>query len=634
MTRLFLDVATESALLDEVTQRRQRLSAQRRAVLPQTALLAASYADAYPWMDASAIQSLVQAGVPADQPEAQFAGSLAARQAAEDGSLDPQAEDVPDGWLGTLTDIVLGPTKRYVRAGFLILATPLQEVQALLSSAGVAVFDETDPAGPEQIFKGAPVLGEIEFILRNLGTLVSDVADVGQLVSDFWTNYTEKAARSGGLLALGDLLAGKRVDIGEGFLPAGAIFEERERAKQRLRIDDQFATPGRLIARQMTEPGTMAWQMVSGGYDFVLNVADPVNIGLFKLSKAAKAANTFRATGVVAGLRKTVAPERAVEHYLTSPLGQKLVRVMTENTQFETAWRFFPDRETALNLSRTTDEAHTFKVLSDVLGTVIREKPTAGFVSRQIGGLGGNEYGALFGGGARVRRAIDNSTMGRLGRLGRLGDDMPQRSININDGNDAMRQLDLWMRNANTPTAFRRRRMAELALVKEGDEVGMLKTVTTIMDDTEGMLINEWGVSPERAKRVTSIFENLSDDLRTYDLDALGRNVDVLAPLRLQVEGAVVDVRPMPGMVSELLHEIIPLPDARTIRRLTPTMRKSQKWFDSGLWTSTIDVLDTSMSIVWKPMQLLRLAYPTRVIGEEQLRMGASGYDSPITLVG
>ncbi len=142
MTRPFLNPATEEALLDEVTQRRQRLSAQRRTVLPQAALLAESYADAYPWMDASAINSFVQAGIPADNPEVQFAGSLAARQAAEDGSLDPQAEDVPDGWLGTLADVVLGPTKRYVRAGFLILATPLQEVQAFLWSAGDAVFGE------------------------------------------------------------------------------------------------------------------------------------------------------------------------------------------------------------------------------------------------------------------------------------------------------------------------------------------------------------------------------------------------------------------------------------------------------------------------------------------------------------
>ncbi len=73
MPRPFLNPDIESALLDEVTQRRQRLSAQRRAVLPQAALLAESYADAYPWMDASAINSFVQAGVPADQPAVQFA---------------------------------------------------------------------------------------------------------------------------------------------------------------------------------------------------------------------------------------------------------------------------------------------------------------------------------------------------------------------------------------------------------------------------------------------------------------------------------------------------------------------------------------------------------------------------------
>ena len=210
-------------------------------------------------------------------PAGGLAGRLAVLEAVDEESVGRQAEGVPAGGVGKLALGVLGQTNEIGRVGCLMLAWPLQEVQALLSSAGVAVFDETDPA------EGEPGFGEFEFILRNLGAIISDVSDVPQLVSDFWTNYTEKAARSGGLLALSDLLDGRCVDIGSGFLPAGAIFEEREKAKHRLQIDGHFATPGRLIARTMVEPGTQAWQLQSGAWDFLLNVADPVNIGLLKL---------------------------------------------------------------------------------------------------------------------------------------------------------------------------------------------------------------------------------------------------------------------------------------------------------------------------------------------------------------
>ncbi|KKL59423.1 hypothetical protein LCGC14_2215500, partial [marine sediment metagenome] len=611
MPRPFLDVATESALLDEVTQRRRRLSAQRRAVLPQTALLAESYADAYPWMDASAIQSLVQAGVAPDEPQVQQVATLAAQQAAADGDFDVAADDVPDSWLESLGDAVKSFVAPVTRTGFTILMSPIEEVQALLSSAGTALFDETE----------AGQIGLLSDPFGNLASILGDVVDVPNLISDFWSNYTEKAARSHGLIALSNLIEGKGTGLGEGFLPGGAVFEEREAAKHRLQIDGQFVTHGRLIARQFTEPGTFQWQMLSGINDFAQNlVLDPVILPLAKLSKAQKATKAFQTTGVVDGLRKTVAPERAVNHYLTSDLGRKTVRWFTQNTDVEAAWRATGkvDGTVARRLAATTNDTETFGVLTDVLGTVVREKPTAGFVSRKIGGVGGNDFGRLFGGGARVKRSIDNSQIARLGRLGRLGDDMPQRIVSIHDPNDALRQLDLWMRNAALPRDVRAAHIAELAALEASDPVGWMSGVTRIMDDTNGFLQKTWGLSETRAKKMTSLWVNMSDDLRAFDFDDLGRHVDVVAPLRVVAGGTTVHVRPMPGMISELIDDIIPLPDARAIRRATPLAEKYGKFHDWGLWKGSIDGLDTLMSNVWKPFQLLRLAYPVRVIGEDQ----------------
>src|SRR5690606_3089786 len=62
--------------------------------------------------------------------------------------------------------------------------------------------------------------------------------------------------------------------------------------------------------------------------------------------------------------------------------------------------------------------------------------------------------------------------------------------------------------------------------------------------------------------------------------------------------------------------------------RLTPTVKRMRKLYDSELGKAPIDVLDFAMSSIWKPLQLARVAYTFRGIGEAQIRMGAAGLDS------
>ena len=736
MPRLFLDVPTESALLDEVTQRRQRLSAQRRTVLPQTALLAESYADAYPWMDASAIQSLVQAGVAPDEPQVQQVATLAAQQAAADGDFDVQADDVPDSWLESLGNAVKSFVAPVTRTGFTILMSPFEEVQALLSSAGTAIFDETE----------AGQVGLLSDPLGNLAKIVGDVVDVPNLISDFWSNYTEKAARSHGLIALSNIIDGTGSGLGEGFLPGGAVFEEREAAKHRLQLDGQFVTPGRLIARQFTEPGTFQWQMLSGLNDFAQNlVLDPVIIPLVKLSKAQKATKAFQTTGVISGLRKTVGREEAVNYFLTHKKGQAVVRALTENTDAYTAWKAIGKPSTggtdvAKRLAATRSETGTFDVLSRVLGLTVRERPNPRFVNRVTSK---SNYGSRFGGGARVATAdnsrltvmgrmarsgddvdtvlipskvgnssfshkirfeldgrkftideyanrgtrtadntgdvvltdgtvlkgtrgevntigreidetiealgdagltinewrelavsgtrsatADNSRLGVLGRMGRLGEDVPKSMIDPDNIDDAALQLDRWMINAQIPESTRAARFAEMAAMSPGDEVEMFSIIGKAAKDSEGVMVKQFGVKPDRARKVTAMYENLSDDLRAFDLDDMGNHVDVLAPLRVNVGDQILDLRPMPGMVSELVNKI-PLPgDFREIRRLTPVIKQLGWLYDNGVWRGGLDMLTAAMIEVWVPAQLLRGAVLTRIGGEEQLRMAGVGLDS------
>lgn len=626
--RNWLDPQTETSLLDEVAQRRQRLSAQRRSVTPQQGQLAEQYADAYPWMNPSVVGSMTQSGVPADSPNAQSVADLAAQQAAEDGEFDNPADDVPGPWYETLLEAATGWAKPVVRRGFTVLATPMEELQALLSSAGAALFDETE----------AGELGLLSNLGENIGAVVGELARPDELVSDFWTNYTQKAARSSGLLAIGDLLKGETPQLGEGYLPGPrfdpetgeelpSIFREREEAKWRLTLDGHFVTPGRLISRQLLEPGSGAWNFHSGLTDAAQQiVADPIAVATGGLSKAAQANRAFQTVGAIWGTRKTVDPARAVNHYLTSKTGQRLVDWLTKNDDVDSVWQAIgrTDLDTAGRLARSTSHRETFDVLSDTLGTVIREKPTAGFAGRAIGGIGGNEYGRLFGGGARARRSLANV---------RMGLDMPRSLINPHDMNDAAIQLDRWMKNARLGDDVRRKHIDQMSRLIDGDSIGLFNVAKSVMDDTAGVLVKEAGIEVSRAQRLTRMYSDLADELRAFGFDALGRHEDVLGPFRINVDGsAQVLPKATPLLASEMIDDIIPLPpNVRDIRRLRPTIDSLQRVYDSGLWKGTVDGLDAAMSSIWKPAQLLRGAYTVRVIGEEQVRMAGAGFDSMIS---
>src|SRR5690606_11335130 len=189
---------------------------------------------------------------------------------------DTPGEDLADPWYESLWNTITGWAKPVVRTGFTILSAPWEELQALAAAAGGAVWGDQAEDGPDE-------MGFLEGMLpwnqvrRNVEMFRGEREPGGfDRLGEFWTNYTQKAARSGGLLALGDLLSGKHVDLGQGFLPGGQIYEERERAKRNLTVDGEFITFGRLLARDITEPGSTAYQVASGLADLALHIyGDP-----------------------------------------------------------------------------------------------------------------------------------------------------------------------------------------------------------------------------------------------------------------------------------------------------------------------------------------------------------------------
>lgn len=596
-SRNYVDPVVEDRLWSELEQRSAELSASIASATAARAELAGAYADAYPWMEPGVVQSLVLAGVPPDDPAARQVGELAGEAAWEDGGFDESAADVPDGWLQSAWDALSGgvgtAVKGVTRGVFTALSAPFEELQALISSIGEAAFDD-DPG-----FWG-----------------------------DMVSNYTEAAAPSNLRLAVGSLVSGRPVNLGSGFLPQQ---ETRRQLEQRLTLDGFHVTPGRLVSRLVTEPGTRPYAAISGLVDFALNVAVPIDLGVGKLAKVGKLGQMSEVAGLVPATRRTLLSEVTRDQFLSSSVGRQLTRALTDMTDVRQVWDVTNrvDLGLARRLADTRTEGETLEVLRDALGTTLREAPVAGLGGRAAGAVADvltrsrGSYGRVFGPGAVVKRSLSNV---------RLIHEVPGRVMNARDLDASAKTLHDFIRNAELGDEAASRYLYRLSDIQEGDSVALYNLTFDLMEEVTEKLVNQSGALRKRFTRseasgLTRMVRNYYEDVRSYFIDELGRNADVLGGYTL-IGDKVEDMRTVPHLMSELINDVVPLPDPRAIRRATSFI--GRVWDIPGVKGSEA-MADWLMSDIWKPMTLLRGAYTVRVVGEEQVRLAGVGLDSLVS---
>lgn len=180
MTRQWLSPEEEDRLLDEVHRRQLRLRGRIRTVTPQMGMLAADYADAYPWMSPDVVVPLLQLRVSPDSPQVQDVAALAAQMSAEDGQFDAPSDDVPDAWYEKLADTFFGWAKPVVRTGFTILSVIPEELDALFGSLGEAAQMGED---------GQQLVGLDDDL--SLGEMVADLKNLPSDLAAFRDGWAE-----------------------------------------------------------------------------------------------------------------------------------------------------------------------------------------------------------------------------------------------------------------------------------------------------------------------------------------------------------------------------------------------------------------------------------------------------------
>lgn len=435
------------------------------------------------------------------------------------------------------------------------------------------------------------------------------------------------------------LVRGQKVDVGSGFFvdPDSAVARERRaREAERGKIGNHNITLGRILANQVTEPDTKPFQLVSGLVDGAVQVADPTSYALGKASNVSKAIHTFEPAEVEAGafrsFRKMVHGP-TVESWLDA--NPRLVeRLATDSTPYEIAkltnFKVSPEITEALSRAATTDEVRN----------VIREAVNAQRITQttQLRPTWPTRIQNSWRESYRAFSPTHDPVATRFFQT------MPSAVWDLEDPEQIARNTILHLKNARAPESD----IADAYnLVARADTKTALRQAVMDVQSKVGGMLEHYGIAdPAVRSWLTRTNHDTFMEHGRGLVDEIGSDVPTWE--HMSVDGEVTQITG-PHLPLEHISRYIHTPNIREIRRLTstypfltardtadfvPVLKQARRALGVTPKTPEGDLrlpfafLDSVMSKVLKPLWLTRLAWPVRVIGEEQLRMSAAGLNS------
>jgi hypothetical protein len=380
-------------------------------------------------------------------------------------------------------------------------------------------------------------------------------------------------------------------------------------------------SPAKRAAREFGEQRRSPEDFIAGSDSFgsdnsgVNRILRSRDEGLLSSTEAQSALATIRPNIAVAGgldeaPRKTVLPEKVAE-WLDSKDGRRLRDYLISETSFERmrqATKGKIDAETLVRLADATDDATVLDVLGPQLGVQIRDKFG---VSRAALAAADGSNGFL------ARRVAGNRT--------RLGAQMPGTHMDLENVDRAVDEVSRWGRNVKMKPeqiGVWTEKMARADGVN-GRFAVTREMLASVRDD----ILAESGskVSQRQKTELTRMYDNYDVDLRRYAIDAVGENA--------RVPGAIIDGQgkalPTAHLFVEYVNGSVPMPDARELRRATSNyVRLIDNAKLRGAYDGSNAIADFVTQQAFKPLVLLRGAWTVRVVGEEQIRLAASGMTS------
>lgn len=425
-----------------------------------------------------------------------------------------------------------------------------------------------------------------------------------------------------------------------------------ERAKK---FEDAGLEPTVTIGRylfkpfdRVVEPGTEAYNIVTGLIDIAAQlVLDPtswITAGFSKLGKAKKVFTsldevaTFEKAGLIGAARKTLSGP-TTKQFLASPTGRQIKEYLWENADNPGAiisnskeniksYSFLKNLyETKLNNSGSFDEIGD-ELVSNLLDEKTVIEVTRGNVPKKI--TEGN----------RLTKVLEKTYGPR---------------VTLGDKDNALVQMNRFIQTATKDIEKQKDFLTKT--IKALDEDDAITSINNLLIETLENTIRPQlidALKPEAGSRTeqwineaTKVFKSFSDDIAEskevmglYATDTTGAALPI-NDLVKELGGTTADLLTRPTTTTQLANEIF-LPKYNDIQKATKILNSrlgkvGQDIINSSSKEAVSRTLDWYYGTIWKPLVLLRPAWTTRVIMEEQMRLLSSGVatslNSPISFI-
>ena len=263
---------------------------------------------------------------------------------------------------------------------------------------------------------------------------------------------------------------------------------------------------------------------------------------------------------------------------------------------------------------------------------------TAAGVGAALGGFGG-----ALGVGSTARRAGELSRISSVGvgvssvardtYLGWLSAEVGARALSARDLDQSLFDWRENMRLMELPREVRVESMERMARAQSAP--AMFGVVRDGVEAWAGNLKAQ-GFNDTLVESISRLYERHAE-FRAFWLDRVGQaQYFPAAPVKMNLNGEVVAL-PAAHLFSEMMEQMIPILDPRNVRKAVRKADRQGKAARAAVSASDWEKFGNNMlktlgdgflNRVWKPFVLLRVAWPVRVIGEEQLRLAATGMTS------
>ena len=414
---------------------------------------------------------------------------------------------------------------------------------------------------------------------------------------------------------------------------------------------DPTVTIGRYFFKpfdKIVEPGTEAYNIITGVIDAAAQLfLDPTALATLGISKVRKGKQvfttideikSFEQAGLVKGVRKTLLGP-TTQKFLASNNGRKFKEFLWENA--DNPGEIISRTKEGIKSHSFLNELNNLKkanpgsfdevgnsLVTNLLDDATLLEVTKGYVPKKI------KQGNI------LTRAMEKTYGPR---------------IVVSDKDSAMVQLNRFIslasKNVDTQKEFMTKAMVAL------DEKDAVTAVNNLLVDTlentmrvelTDVLKPEVGSRTEQwIKESTSVFSSFLDDVDEAR-DVMGRYVQDSSGNALPINdflkknyGIEADLLARPTTTTQLASEVY-LPNPNEIVKATKILNSKLGKYGANIInnlprSATTRFLDSYYSNIWKPLVLLRPAWTTRVILEEQLRLitagVATGINHPLSFI-